>query len=108
MPTENISSADVLKALAPIWTNKHDTAKRVRQRLAAVFDWAKAHGHCAGENPVIGTKAGLVRVDPRLETGAAKVSMQIGRSQKRHWPMQRVKASSQHICVPTSSKVAWI
>ncbi|MSQ73600.1 MAG: site-specific integrase [Betaproteobacteria bacterium] len=41
----------VLKVLEPIWTTKAETASRVRQRIETVWDWAKARGYVAGENP---------------------------------------------------------
>jgi hypothetical protein len=49
-----IESADVLKALNPIWLSKPETARRVLQRIRTVFDWAKASGHRSGDNPVDG------------------------------------------------------
>ena len=39
-PIETIGTADVLGVLTPIWTEKHETAKRLKQRLATIFDWA--------------------------------------------------------------------
>ena len=41
----------VLKALEPIWTEKPETASRLRGRIEAVLDWAKARGYREGENP---------------------------------------------------------
>ena len=41
----------VLKVLEPIWTTKPETAGRVRGRIEAVLDWAKARGYREGENP---------------------------------------------------------
>ncbi len=37
-PIESITSADVLEALGPIWVERHETAKRLKQRLSSVFD----------------------------------------------------------------------
>ena len=59
---ETIGAADVLEVLSPIWTEKHDTARRVRQRLAAIFDWAKTAGHYGAENPVTGVTRALPKV----------------------------------------------
>jgi integrase len=42
----------VLKVLSPIWTEKPETARRVRQRIGLVLDWARAAGHRSGDNPV--------------------------------------------------------
>jgi predicted helicase len=41
-----------LQVLLPIWTEKHETAKRVAQRIKAVLDVAKSKGFYTGENPV--------------------------------------------------------
>ena len=49
---DTIDSADVLKALNPIWTTKAETARRVKQRIKMVLDWAKAAGYRTGDNPV--------------------------------------------------------
>ena len=56
-----IESADILKALAPIWTTKPETARRLKQRIKVVLDWAKASGYRTDENPV----DGVARVLPR-------------------------------------------
>ena len=37
-----VTSADVLQILAPIWHDKPETARRVRQRISAVMQWAVA------------------------------------------------------------------
>ena len=58
-----VDTPDVLRALRPIWTSKPETARRVRQRIGVVLDWAKAAGHRAGDNPVSGVKHGLPKHD---------------------------------------------
>lgn len=40
----DVTTADVLAVLAPIWTEKHETARRVRQRIGTVMKWAVAQG----------------------------------------------------------------
>ena len=42
MPVSEVTSADVLEILSPIWHRKAQTARRVRQRLRAVLEWAVA------------------------------------------------------------------
>ena len=49
-PVNAITVADVLAVLVPIWHDKHETARRVRQRIGKVMDWAIAEGHRA-DNP---------------------------------------------------------
>ncbi|MCY4623292.1 MAG: integrase arm-type DNA-binding domain-containing protein [bacterium] len=47
---DEITTADVMACLAPIWHTKATTAKRVRQRISAVMRWAVAQGYRA-DNP---------------------------------------------------------
>jgi integrase len=56
-----IRPSDILTALNDIWVKRPETARRVRQRLRAVFDWAKASGFRAGDNPVDGVLRALPR-----------------------------------------------
>ena len=70
-PIDTVGTADVLKVLSPIWTEKHETAKRLRQRISTIFDWAKGAGHYPHENPVNGLKKALPTVKQRAEHMAA-------------------------------------
>jgi integrase len=52
MPVGAVDTALVVAVLKPIWLAKPETAKRVRGRIEAILDWAKAHGfRSGGENP---------------------------------------------------------
>ena len=42
---DRITTADVMGVLLPIWNEKHQTAKRLRQRIATVMKWAIAQGY---------------------------------------------------------------
>lgn len=66
-PVSAIDSADVLRALTSIWNTKPETARRLRQRIRGVFDWARASGHRSGDNPV----DGIAQVLPKHK-GTAK------------------------------------
>ncbi|MDE0378652.1 MAG: tyrosine-type recombinase/integrase [Rhodospirillales bacterium] len=46
----DITSADVLAVLVPIWSAKRVTARRVRQRIGAILKWAVAEGY-RDDNP---------------------------------------------------------
>ena len=46
-----IQTADVIACLTPIWSDKPETANRVRQRIEAVIDYASALGIREGDNP---------------------------------------------------------
>jgi integrase len=52
MAVSDIATPDVLKVLTPIWSAKLETARRVRQRLSTVLEWARAAGFRSGDNPV--------------------------------------------------------
>lgn len=58
---DQVDTDHILRALAPIWHEKPETAKRVRQRIGKVLDWAKAKKYRVGENPI-----NLVSVDNRV------------------------------------------
>jgi integrase len=47
----DITREDVLKILKPIWTEKHETATRLRGRIEAIWSSAEAKGLCEGKNP---------------------------------------------------------
>jgi integrase len=65
-----IGVVDVRKALEPIWIGKHETARKIKQRIEAVFDWARAEGHYGPENPARGIKRAL-KPQPRNPTHLA-------------------------------------
>ena len=44
-PVSDVTSADVLRVLTPIWTSKAETARRVKQRIGTVMKWAVAQGY---------------------------------------------------------------
>lgn len=48
---DKITTDDVLGVLRPIWQSKPETASRLRGRIEAVLDAARAQGHLVGENP---------------------------------------------------------
>ena len=45
LPVNRIGTADVMAVLLPIWKEKRETARRVRQRISAVMRWAVAQGY---------------------------------------------------------------
>ncbi|KZY50920.1 hypothetical protein A3734_06805 [Sulfitobacter sp. HI0054] len=50
----DIQRHEVLDVLSPIWVDLHPTAKRLKQRLEAVFDYAIGQGRRETPNPVDG------------------------------------------------------
>lgn len=59
MRVDQIQTPDVLRVLSPIWLSKAETARRVRQRIGTVLDWAGSAGYRHGENPTSGVTKGL-------------------------------------------------
>jgi integrase len=51
LPVHAVDVALVMKAIEPIWTEKPETASRIRGRIENVLDWATARGYRTGENP---------------------------------------------------------
>ena len=47
---DQISTADVMSVLLPIWSTKAETARRLRQRVSAIMRWAIAQGY-RSDNP---------------------------------------------------------
>lgn len=70
-PVNVVDQSDVLRVLAPIWTEKPETARRVRQRLRTVLDWARTAGHREGVNPVEGVEKGLPKQKDKADHFAA-------------------------------------
>ena len=79
VPVSEVSSADVLEILTPIWHRKAETARRVRLRLRAVLEWAVAMEYridnpCDRIGQVLGVQqhvAQHMRALPHREVGAA-------------------------------------
>jgi integrase len=51
LPVQAVDVGLVMKALESIWTEKPETAGRVRGRIESILDWATARGYRQGDNP---------------------------------------------------------
>lgn len=51
LPVQSVDTGLMLKVLEPIWSEKAETATRLRARIERVLDWATVRGHRTGENP---------------------------------------------------------
>ena len=65
-PVSEVSSADVLEILSPVWHVKARTARTLRQRLHAVLEWSiameyRADNPCDRIGPVLGPQREVVR-----------------------------------------------
>ncbi|MEM1381137.1 MAG: site-specific integrase [Pseudomonadota bacterium] len=58
-PISEVSSAHILEAVQPIWLEKQETARRVKQRIGIILDWGHAHNHRAEPAPMRAVDAAL-------------------------------------------------
>lgn len=59
-PIDSIEAGDILRVLTPIWHDKHETARRLKQRISYVLRWAVAEGHRT-DDPTAAVTAALPR-----------------------------------------------
>ena len=79
MPVSEVTSADLLEILSPIWHTKAETARKLRQRIRAVLEWAVAmefriDNPCDRIGPVLGPQHDVVhhmRALPHREVAVA-------------------------------------
>ncbi|MDE2879535.1 integrase arm-type DNA-binding domain-containing protein [Candidatus Palauibacter soopunensis] len=92
---DEITTADVMDVLLPIWSSKPETARRVRQRIGAIMKWAVAQGYResnpAGDAigsalPRHGTGRRHFRALPHGEVGAALEAIRASRA----WPATKL------------------
>ena len=78
-PVSEVTSADVIGILAPIWHQKATTARKLRQRIRAVMEWAvamelRADNPCDRIGPALGAQNYVVqhmRALPHAEVASA-------------------------------------
>ena len=71
LAVRDVTSADVLEALRGVWHTRPETARRLRQRISAVMEWAvameyRADNPCSRITPVLGPQKDLVKHMPAL------------------------------------------
>lgn len=59
MAIDQIGTPQVIDALSPIWQSTPETARRVRQRIGAVLDWAFAREYRLNQVPMAAVTLGL-------------------------------------------------
>jgi integrase len=62
MTVDRIDRRELLDVLSPIWIEKPETARRVRQRMGAVLDWAFVKGYRETEAPLRALSKALPKV----------------------------------------------
>ena len=76
---QDITVQDVLRALEPIWSEKTETASRLRGRIEAVLSWATVSGHRSGDNPArwAGNLKELLPAPAKIKTSRNHPALQI-------------------------------
>ena len=87
MPVGAVTGGDVMAVLQPIWTEKRETAKRVRSRIGAVMKWAVAEGH---RRAVRGLRARPRARQPRPRGGRLPPQRPVRSPQDAHAAMGRL------------------
>ena len=87
MPIGEIDTGLVLKVLQPVWTVKAETASRLRGRIEAVLDWAKARGYrvCAAVASSISLRfrRGLAGSPARSCSPSTSITVLMGSARRR-------------------------
>ena len=58
---DRITTADIMAALLPHWSTKHETMRRIKQRLSRIFRWAVAEGYRTDDPAGVTLDAALPR-----------------------------------------------
>ena len=91
MPVSEVTTADILAVLTPIWHDKPETARRVRQRIGAVMKWAVAMGY-RPDNPAgdaLGRQQDVVQHMRALPHGAVADALATVRASQAFVPTKR-------------------
>ena len=88
LPVSEVTSAEVVDALRTVWHERPATARRVRQRISTVMEWAVALNYrddnpCSGIGPVLGPQQDLVqhmRALPHRDVAAVVEKVRISKA----------------------------
>ena len=58
---DRITTADIMAMLLPHWATKHETMRRIKQRLSRIFRWAVAEGYRTDDPAGVALDAALPR-----------------------------------------------
>ena len=67
LPVAEVKPGHVMSVLLPIWSEKRETARRVKQRISAICRWAVAQGHRADDPAGVVIDAALPRGDVNVQ-----------------------------------------
>jgi integrase len=110
MKVADITSADVLKAIEPLWIKKNVTAGRVLNRIEVVLSYATARGHRQGDNPASNVRATLPPASKvaAVENFAAVAYQEIGTVMARLREINTVPAIALRFSILCASRTGEI
>jgi len=79
LPVAQVATPHVLEVLQPIWSDKPETASRVRGRIETVLDAARVQGLRSGENPAR-WRGHLDHILPKPTKAKAERNRRLGRT----------------------------
>lgn len=103
-PVADISGADVLAVLGPLWHSAPVAARRLRQRVREVLDWCIAAGHRDSVNPVQVADGGLSRARPPVQHRTAIAWRQAPEVYARLRAMQEIGAAPVALALLTAAR----
>lgn len=65
MPVAEVETHHIMNVLDPIWTEKPETARRVRNRLEKLLSFARSQGHCPDEKNPAAWRGHLEHIMPK-------------------------------------------
>jgi len=112
IPVSEVTAAQVIEVLKPIWFSKPETARRVLQRIEAVFKWAILCGFREKASPCVGIADNLGTRHREQQHYAAMpwkevpefVSM-LQQTSRNGWPITRLAFEFLILTVSRSSEV---
>jgi integrase len=95
-PVADVTPAEIIALLQPIWHTKRETATRVLQRMAVAFQSAIVRGDRMHANPCLGVRDELGRARPKVQHRRALTWSLVPKfvDDIEHWP--RVTLSSKN------------
>lgn len=72
LPVAEVAGEHVVRALSDIWTAQPATAQKLQRRIAAVLDYATAHGWRTAPNPAAGRVLRLTKALPAVRANGKR------------------------------------
>jgi integrase len=100
----DIGAPEIRDVLAPIWLSKPETARRVRQRIGTVLDWACVKGFRQTEAPLRSLSKGLPRQPRKDRHFAAMNYVQVPEFIKRLQERESVGRLALQVLILTAAR----